>query len=267
VQLCRAKNILCQAAGSRDLDITDRNRVEDTVQTVSPDIIINCAAYNAVDLAETEWKKAFLVNGTGVKNLALAANRQGSVLVHYSTDYVFDGKSRRPYTIADTPRPISRYGESKLLGEQAVRDLCEHYYLIRTSWVFGRGPANFVTKTLEWSRGKQEISVVDDQVSTPTYTVDLAKATLDLIATRSFGLYHVTNSGSCSRYDWGRHILGQVGWNGTVRAVKSAAFKTAAERPEYSVLDPFGTPEVLGYELPSWQDATTRYLRDPGVTG
>ena len=165
------------------------------VRTYSPDVIINCAAYNAVDLAETEWKKAFMVNGIGVKNLALAANEQGSILVHYSTDYVFDGKSDRPYTIIDPVHPINRYGESKLFGEKVVRDLCNRSYLIRTSWVFGKGKTNFVLKMLEWCKDKTEISVVDDQLSSPTYTVDLAKATLDLISTQSFGLYHITNSG------------------------------------------------------------------------
>ncbi len=262
--LCTAKKISCFAADSKTLDITDKKRVDETVRAAAPDIIINCAAYNAVDLAEAEWKKAFLVNGMGVKNLALAANRQGAVLVHYSTDYVFDGRNTRPYTIADLPHPISRYGESKLLGEQMVRDLCDRYYLIRTSWVFGRGKTNFIHKLREWSTGKDELSVVDDQVSVPTSTVDLAQATINLIAAESFGLYHITNAGSCSRYEWARYVLDQLKWKGTLHAVKSDTFKTAAQRPEYSVLDTFGTEEVLGRTLPTWQDATHRYLRETG---
>jgi|WetSurMetagenome_2_1015567.scaffolds.fasta_scaffold06498_7 dTDP-4-dehydrorhamnose reductase len=264
--LCRTRNIPFVAADSKTLDITRKKAVRDILCAHSPDVIINCAAYNAVDLAETEWEKAFLVNGTGVKNLALAANEYGCRLVHYSTDYVFDGKKPRPYTIVDQPNPVNRYGESKLLGEMNVRDLCDAYYLIRVAWVFGKGnTANFASKVLEWSRSKKEIAVVDDQVSTPTYTPDLAKATLDLLATDSFGLYHMTNSGSCSRFEWARTILDRIQWKGKLTAAKSADFRTAAERPGYSVLDNFGTKEVLGYSLPPWQDATTRYLQETGV--
>jgi dTDP-4-dehydrorhamnose reductase len=246
------------------LDITDRTRVHTFVCSHHPDVIINCAAYNAVDLAEQEWKKAFAVNGLGVKNLALSANECGSVLVHYSTDYVFDGRQDRPSTIADPPHPLSRYGESKLLGENFVRDLCQHSFLIRTSWVFGKGNVNFAQKILDWSKEKTELFVVDDQVSSPTYTVDLAKATLDLVPTYSFGLYHCTNSGFCSRYDWADYILRQSGWKGVVHRAKSSDFKTAAQRPTFSALDNFGTGEILGYLLPSWQNATTRYMREIG---
>lgn len=262
--LCMSRGFTCIAADSKTLDITNRKCVDEFVRLHCPDVIINCAAYNAVDLAEEEWKKAFLVNGLGVKNLALAANEHSSVLVHYSTDYVFDGRIERPYTIADTPHPISRYGESKLLGENLLRDLCDRYFLIRTSWVFGKGNSNFVLKLLDWSRDKTELSVVDDQISSPSYTVDLAKVTLDLIPTQSYGLYHCTNSGICSRYDWAQYILQLIKWKGVLHRAKSSDFKTAAQRPEHSVLDNFGTDETLGYTLPSWQDATTRYMNDIG---
>jgi dTDP-4-dehydrorhamnose reductase len=265
VNQCAIRGIRCTAASSKMLDITDQKSVHAMVKTHTPDIIFNCAAYNAVDRAEEEWKKAFLVNGLGVKNLALAANEAGSILVHYSTDYVFDGNNNRPYTVVDTPHPISRYGESKLLGENIVRDLCHLYFLIRVSWVFGKGNSNFVSKVLDWSREKTEISVVDDQISSPTYTVDLAKATLDLVATRSFGLYHITNAGACPRYEWARFILEKAGWTGKLLKVKSGEFRSPAQRPAYSVLDNFGTHETLGYTLPSWQDATSRYLREIGV--
>ena len=265
VNQCLLRGIECYAASSKTLDITDQKSVNLMVKTHKPDIIFNCAAYNAVDRAEEEWRKAFSVNGLGVKNLALAANEFGSVLVHYSTDYVFDGNNNRPYTVADTPHPISRYGESKLFGETLVRDLCDHYFLIRVSWLFGKGNTNFVSKVLDWSREKTEIAVVDDQISSPTYTVDLAKASLDLVSTHSFGLYHITNAGACPRYDWAQYILEKTGWTGRLLNVKSRVFKTPAHRPAYSVLDNFGTQETLGYTLPSWQDATSRYLREIGV--
>jgi dTDP-4-dehydrorhamnose reductase len=265
VNQCTIRGIECTATNSKTLDITDQKSVNEMVKTHNPDIIYNCAAYNAVDLAEEEWKKAFSVNGLGVKHLALAANKYGSILVHFSTDYVFDGNNNRPYTVVDTPQPINRYGESKLLGENVVRDLCDHYFLIRVSWLFGKGNTNFVSKVLDWSREKTEIAVVDDQISSPTYTVDLAKASLDLVSTHSFGLYHITNAGACPRYDWARYILEKIGWPGNLVSVKSIAFKNPAQRPAYSVLNNFGTRETLGYILPSWQDATSRYLREIGV--
>jgi dTDP-4-dehydrorhamnose reductase len=265
VNQCTIQGIECTATNSKTLDITDRESVDSIVKTHTPDIIVNCAAYNAVDRAEVEWMKAFSVNGLGVKHLALAANKYGTILVHYSTDYVFDGNSNRPYTVADTPHPISRYGESKLFGENIVRDLCDHYFIIRVSWLFGKGNTNFVSKVLDWSREKTEIAVVDDQISSPTYTVDLVKATLGLVSTESFGLYHITNSGACPRYEWARYILSNAGWTGKLVNVKSSAFKTPAQRPAYSVLDNFGTHETIGYTLPSWQDATSRYLREIGV--
>jgi dTDP-4-dehydrorhamnose reductase len=265
VNQCTTRDIECIATNSKTLDITDQKSVNLMVNTHNPDIIINCAAYNAVDLAEEEWRKAFSVNGLGVKHLALAANEYGAVLVHYSTDYVFDGNNNRPYTIVDSPHPINRYGESKLFGENVVRDLCHNYFLIRVSWLFGKGNTNFVSKVLDWGREKKEIAVVDDQISSPTYTVDLAKATLDLVATQSFGLYHITSAGACPRYEWARYILEKVGWTGKLVSVKSSAFKTPAQRPAYSVLDNYGTPEILGHTLPSWQDATSRYLREIGV--
>jgi len=252
------------ACGSQELDIT---RFEDTmkmIQDVRPDLIINCAAYNAVDQAETDYEQAFRVNGFGPKNLALAASAVHATLVHFSTDYVFSGEKRDKYTLVDTPDPISRYGESKLLGEQMVTRHGDEYFLIRVSWVFGAGNTNFVKKVLEWSEKNNVVTVVDDQISSPTYTRDLAQATLDLVQSGQFGLFHITNAGFCSRYDWASYILSQTGWTGTLNRGKSSDFKTPATRPPYSVLDNLGTKEAVGYDLPSWQDATRRFLHEIG---
>jgi dTDP-4-dehydrorhamnose reductase len=183
-------------------------------------------------------------------------------LVYISTDYVFDGKKKIPYTIADRPHPLSRYGESKLLGEELVQRHAQRYFLVRTSWVFGSGNMNFARKALAWSHDKQEIEVVCDQVSSPTYTVDLAKATLDLLETGSYGLYHITNQGSCSRFEWVKTILNATGWTGRLIPTTSDKFPTPAMRPHYSVLDNFGSEEILGYVLPSWSDATSRFLEE-----
>lgn len=254
------------STGSQDLDISDLQSVTQFILTNPVDVIINCAAYNAVDLAETQWQKAFAVNGLGVRNLALAAKRTNALLVHFSSDYIFDGDIKRPYTIADHPRPICRYGESKLLGEQFIRDIYNRFFLIRTSWVFGKGNDNFVKKVIAWSKNQNEIKVVDDQIASPTYTADLAQVTLDLVKSEVYGIYHVTNSGYCSRYEWAEHILQQLGWQGNLIPAKSCDFNTPAQRPPFSVLDNFGTPETLGYSLPDWQDATTRFLKELEIT-
>ena len=253
------------AAGSKDLDITSLKSVTKFISTSPVDVIVNCAAYNAVDLAETQWQNAFAVNGLGVRNLALAAKRTGSLLVHFSSDYVFDGDQKRPYTIADHPRPICRYGESKLLGEQFIRDIGSRFILIRTSWVFGRGNDNFVKKVIAWSKNKDEIRVVEDQVASPTYTADLSRVTLDLVKSEAYGIYHVSNSGYCSRHEWAADILGKIGWDGNLIPAKSGEFNSPAQRPPFSALDNYGTPETLGYSLPDWQDATTRFLMEMGA--
>jgi dTDP-4-dehydrorhamnose reductase len=263
VKACEQRYIPCIPAGSGTLDITCFQDITDFVdQRPKITAIINCAAYNAVDDAEQHWKKAFLVNGIGVRNLTIAANSHRVPLVHFSSDYVFDGRQDIAYTIGDRPNPVSMYGKSKLLGEQFVRDLAERYYLIRVSWVFGRGNTNFAKKILEWSGEKRQLRVVDDQVASPTYTVDLAGATLDLLNSGRFGLYHITNSGYCSRYAWAAFILEKTGWSGELRPAKSGDFPTNARRPPFSVLDNFGTEETLGYSLPSWQDATNRFLKE-----
>lgn len=262
VKACYKCKINTLPFGSQDLDITNYNQVLETIKSEKPDIIINCAAYNDVDHAETDWQTAYLVNGIGPKNLALVGNLYQIPLVHFSTDQIFNGEVRVPLTIADRPTPINKYGLSKLLGEQMVKDHAYIFYLIRVSWVFGAGNMNFVRKVLEWSESKDTIRVVKDQEASPTYTVDLAKATLDLIENGIPGIYHITNSGSCTKHAWTEHILNQIDWNGTLKDAKSNEFSNPAKRPEYSVLDNFGTEDTIGYSLPDWKDATTRFLKE-----
>ncbi len=243
-----------------DLDITDISSVFKAVEGYRPDVVINCAAYNAVDTAEKEWQKAFMINGVGVRNLANASRKTGAVLVHFGTDFVFDGTKGTSYTIVDAPNPISRYGESKLLGEVYVRDLIQRFFLIRLSWVFGSGEFSFPTKVLQWSSKNRKLRIVDDQTASPSYAGHLAKAVLDLIATEAFGLYHMTNAGHCSRYEWARFILEKTGWDGELEPAKSMEFDTPAKRPPFSVLDNFPLKETIGYALPTWQEATEEFL-------
>jgi len=246
-----------------DLNISDYKQVKEFINRFKPKYIINCAAYNLVDKAETDWEDAFSGNGIGVKNLAIAAKENDSIFVHYSSDYVFNGEKQSAYTIADIPSPLNRYGESKLLGERFT-EFAEHYYLIRTSWVFGDGANSFPVKVLQWAEGKDSLKIVDDQISSPTYAKDLAEITLKLVETGSYGLYHLTNKGYCSRYQWAKLILEESGWKGELLKGKSSDFITAAKRPEFSVLDNFPIKVILGEEMRDWQEATKDFLKNRG---
>jgi dTDP-4-dehydrorhamnose reductase len=259
---CDRRGIEHVDADLAELDITSLDRVREAMAGARPDAIVNCAAYNQVDLAETEWRDAFAVNGLGPAWLAVAAEERGIPLVHFSTDYVFDGRKGSPYTVADAPGPVSRYGESKLLGEVRVQSLCRRHLVVRLSWLFGAGPDSFPRKVLAWARGRSRIEVVDDQVSSPTYTVDVAPLALDLLRTGAWGLYHLTNAGHCSRFEWARRIVGVAGVDVEVVPVGSDRFPTPARRPAFSAMDPFPLPRVLGSEPPEWEDATDRFLKE-----
>lgn len=257
------RNISFDAFDHKTLDITDLKSVREAIGSKHPDFVINCAAYNAVDKAEEDWKNAYLVNGIGPKNLAIACEENNTVLVHYSTDYVFDGRKNTPYNIADDPNPLNQYGKSKLLGERFVQSLSIKYFIIRVSWVFGKGnDTNFAKKVLEWSTKNDVIKVVDDQISSPTYAVDLAKATLDLINAGAYGLYHMTSIEPCSRYEWAKYILDLISWKGKLIPVKSDEFKTAAMRPGYSFMDSFPMMQTIGYNLTDWKDMTERFMEE-----
>jgi len=242
------------------LNICDLKAVRDLITEKKPNAIINCAAYNDVDKAETEWEKAFIINGIGPKNLAVASNENRIPIIHFSTDYIFNGKKKEPYLISDEPEPLSKYGKSKLYGERMVSLLTSQFFIIRLSRVFGIGNTNFVKKVIDWSKEKEKIKIVEGQISSPSYTADLSKAILDLLNTRSFGIYHLTNSGFCSKFEWAEYILQNIGWKGELVLAESGEFNSAAERPEYSVLHNFPLKETIGYELPDWKDAVRRFL-------
>lgn len=241
------------------LDITNLEQTRSFITTKNKDVthIINCAAYNAVDKAETDWKKAFAVNGVGVRNLALCANDINAELIHFSTNYVFSGKKEH-YTIFDEPDPINKYGESKALGEKLLR-IAKKYYLIRTSWVFGDGEQNFISKVLIWSHNNDVLRIVDDEISSPTYTIDLAKATCELIKLKAFGIYHITNT-PCSRYDWAEFVLNEIGWKGVLKRAKQIDFDLPVKRPKKAILDNFGFFETTHIKLSNWKEATKIFI-------
>jgi dTDP-4-dehydrorhamnose reductase len=243
-----------------ELDICDFKQVKSKVSEIEPGLIINCAAYNDVDAAETNKHTALMVNGLGVRNLALACAQVDCLLVHISTDYVFDGKKPEPYTIYDEPCPINAYGESKLVGERYLLNLLHHFYLVRTSWLFGLHEKNFVETILKIADEQDEIKVVNDQFGAPTFTQDLAKAIVDLIITECYGIYHITNQGKASWYHFAKTVLDKFPKSKRVIPVTSDDINRPARRPRNSTLDPFPLVETIGYLLPSWEDALDRYL-------
>lgn len=259
-ELFKNENVEYIATDIKELDITNLEQVLSFVKRFK-DIthIINCAAYNQVDKAEQDWKSAYLVNGLAVRNLSIAANEIDAEIVHYSTDYVFSGDKGESYTIYDTPNPINKYGESKALGERFLTTIAKKWYLIRTSWVFGDGPVNFVKKVVEWSKKNSELRIVEDEISAPTYAPDLAEATYELIKLKAYGIYHISNT-PCSRYEWAEFILKEIGWNGKLLKAKQEDFNLPAKRPKNSTLDNFGYFETTGKTMRDWKEATKEYI-------
>jgi len=243
------------------LDVTDFEAARAAANDFGPDIIINCAAYTRVDDAENEERQALLVNGLAVQNLCLVCREKDVPLVHFSTDYIFDGTKRGAYAIYDAPNPLSAYGRSKLLGEQYVLWLLTRFYLIRTSWLFGHHGRNFIETMLELGKKQNRLSVVNDQTGCPTWTGHLADAAVALIRTGRYGVYHVTNSGTTTWFDLAREVLRLSGMDVEVIPTTTDRFPRSARRPLNSVLDPFPLPEVLGREMPPWQEGLEAYLR------
>ena len=223
--------------------------------------IINCAAYNDVDKAETD-EKVSLLNEEAPLKLSECARKIDAVFVTYSTDFVFDGKKGENYIEKDTPTPISKYGLSKSNGERKVLSNYEKSFVIRTSWVFGIANSNFNTQIISWSKTRNELNIVDDQISAPTYSKDLAEFSWKLIQTEKFGLYHISNNGSASKYDQAKYVLDKIGWSGTLGRAKTKEFNLPAARPEYSKLDSTKVEKLLGEKIPSWQSGIDRFLEE-----
>ena len=246
--------------GKDKLDVTDRKALKDAVSSIKPHLVINCAAYTNVDGAEEEKERAFLVNAEAVKSLSELSEKYGFFLIHYSTDYVFDGEKKSPYREEDPPNPINYYGYTKLKGEEFLRGASCNYLLFRVSWVFGEGRRNFISKLLSWAKKNETLRVVDDQISSPSYAKDLARATYHAYENGLLGLFHMCNRGFCSRFQWARFVLEKVGWKGDLLPAKSDDFPTPARRPSFSALS---TEKIssMGINLPPWEDAVERFLQ------
>jgi dTDP-4-dehydrorhamnose reductase len=242
------------------LDITNLKVVKDVVDKLTPELVTNCAAYTNVDGAEKQEHQALIVNGLGVQNLCLLCQEHDIPLVHFSTDYVFDGTKPSPYTIYDQTNPINAYGRSKLLGEKYVMWLLTKFYLIRTSWLFGLQGKNFIETMLELGQKQKQVSVVNDQRGCPTWTRHLAEATISLMETGHYGIYHVTNSEPTTWFDFTKEIFRLSGINTAVTPVTTEQYPRPARRPANSVLDHFPLKEVIGRDMPSWKEALREYL-------
>jgi len=242
------------------LDITNLRAVKDAVDSFEPKLVINCAAYTNVDLAEKQEYQALIVNGLAVQNLCILCQQHDIPLVHFSTDYVFDGAKAEPYTIYDRTNPVNAYGRSKLLGEKYILWLLKKFYLIRTSWLFGLHGKNFIETMLEIGQKQKQVSVVTDQKGCPTWTRHLAEATASLIQTGRYGLYHATNSEPTTWFDFTKEIFRLSNISTEVLPVTSEQFPRPARRPKNSVLDMFPLEDVLGKEMPSWKEALKEYI-------
>lgn len=249
------------------MDITDMASVERVFGDVRPHIVINCSAFTNVDACETEQATAFAVNAHGVKNLATASKQCDAVLVHYSTDYVFDGSGTAPWTEESIPAPLNVYGASKFKGEEHIRQLHDAHLILRTSWLYGKNGKNFVTTILKLAGEKKQLRVVKDQVGAPTYTMDLAAQTRVLLDAACRGTFHACNEGWCSWYDFARAILEEVGVTGVeVLPVDSGAFPRPAARPKNSRLDMTKLRNATGVPFPPWRDALRRYIKEIGLS-
>jgi len=248
--------------GEHDLDICHGDKVCEIIDNLRPDIVINCAAYTQVDDCETEHEKAFAVNAEGVRNIALACRDQGSLLVHISTDYVFDGTKKESYRETDETHPLSIYGQSKLAGEKFVRDILKRFVIIRSLWLYGRGGNNFVATIQKLAQEKAELRVVNDQTGTPTYTRDLAHAIKAMIGGNHQGIYHISNQGTCTWYEFACRIVKLTNSPVKVIPISSDEIKRPAKRPTYSVLDCSRFIQESGMELRHWDAALQEYLHE-----
>lgn len=237
------------------LDLADVPTLVASVRALQPDVVVNAAAYTAVDKAESERDQAFAVNATAPRVLAEEAKRIGAFLVHYSTDYVFDGEKSAPYVEEDATRPINAYGESKLAGEQAIRRSGCRHLVLRTSWVYGPRGRNFYLTMLRLAKERPELKVVDDQVGAPTSSLEIARATATLLARGAQGLYHMTAAGETTWYGFARAILKGAGIATPVAAIRTEDYPTPAKRPRSSRLDCAKLRAQHGVALAPWEQA------------
>jgi dTDP-4-dehydrorhamnose reductase len=252
--------------GLKDIDVCDYMMSDNILKRINPDLVINTAAFHDVDLCEDEALSAFKVNVMGVKNLAIICREINVPLMHFSTDYIFDGKKKELYVEDDCARPLSLYGISKLAGEQVIQYMLEKYYIIRLSGLYGhagcvgKGNINFVELMIKLAEKEEAIKVVNDQVLTPTSTRDVAEKLYELIQTGNYGIYHMTNTGSCSWYEFACEIFKLMKLSTSVLPITTEEFGAKARRPKYSVLDNVNLRKIGLADLRNWKEALKDYI-------
>lgn len=245
------------------VDITDLEAVKKLFSRLTPHFVIHAAAYTDVDGCERDADKAYKVNALGTRNIALACQKLDLPLLYMSTDFVFRGDKETPYDELDEPAPMNIYGKSKLAGENYIESFLSRYFIVRSSWLYGRWGKNFVTTILKLAREKSVLKVVDDQVGSPTYTKDLSQQIKRLVATELYGIYHITNSGRCSWYGFTREILKLAGIKGVkVSPITSEELARPAPRPKFSVLENCCLRLSLGNSMREWKEALKDFLKD-----
>ena len=245
-----------------EMDITDAEACRRVIQASGADAVIHCAAYTAVDAAEDNVELCRRINGEGTRNVAQACKEADVKLMYISTDYVFDGQGTRPWEPDDERHPLNVYGQTKYEGELAVEERSDKYFIVRIAWVFGVAGKNFIKTMLRLGKERGAVSVVDDQVGSPTYTHDLARLLVDMIQTDKYGRYHATNEGLCSWYEFAKEIFRQAGMDVPVTPVSSSEFPAKATRPSNSRMSKEKLSDNGFERLPAWQDALGRFLKE-----
>lgn len=266
-RLLSAKGEEYIALTHEEADVRDYLKLREVFQSYKPSVVINCSAYNQVDQAESEYEEAMKVNTLGPYNLALLCREHCSFLVHYSTDYVFDGSKREGfYTETDEPNPINRYGLSKLLGERFASQVFDNMLLLRVSWVFGEGRQNFVYKVLSWAKEREQLQISADEVSVPTWARRIALVSYEAMREGLTGLYHLVSSGYASRYEWAKEVLKVCHKEKLVVPVSADVFDLPAKRPKFSAMSNEKISKELGRCIPSWEEDLREYLKEATYT-
>ncbi|MGB9607822.1 MAG: dTDP-4-dehydrorhamnose reductase [bacterium] len=247
-----------------ELDVTDSEKVFKVITSLKPDAVIHCAAFTNVDQCEIEPEKAYFVNTVGTWAIASACAQTDSLLVYISTDYVFDGKKGSPYIEIDEPNPINEYGKSKLGGEKVILMLLRRFFIVRTAALFGEKGKNFVTTILNKAKEGKPLGVVADQIVSPTYTLDLARAIAELIYSPFYGIYHITNQGETSWFNFAERIVSLAGLSTKINPITSAEWPSPAKRPPYSALRSLSWTHFRFQPLRSWQEALSDFLTQIG---
>lgn len=256
------RHIACVGVGRKEFDITDVLATRAYILGYKPDVVIHCSAYTAVDKAEEEPDLCYAVNVAGTKNIAQACKEIDAKMIYISTDYVFPGTGDKFYEVDDATGPTNVYGKTKLLGEKAVQSILSKYFIVRISWVFGKNGKNFIKTMLRLGKEKAQLTVVADQIGSPTYTADLAPLLCDLAMTDKYGVYHATNEGVCSWADFAIEIMAQAGLHCIIKPIPSSEYPTKATRPLNSRMSKEKLVQNGFHKMPVWQDALNRYLKE-----